>query len=341
MEKIIGETHAVFRVSDSSHTGHLRRAAKELALTNGFTSAAVGRAEIIATELATNLIKHVEDGGEVLLGSSTIDDRKGLEMLSLDKGRGMPDCNQMLVDGVSTAGTLGGGLGAIKRLSDEFDIHSQVGRGTAIFSRIWSTTAPRTNKQCRIEIGGVVVPKPGEEVSGDRWAARFHHGAISIMVVDGLGHGRKAAIAAEQSISVFEEAKSVRCGELLHRMHDALAHTQGAAIAIADLDPARALITYAGIGNISGRVYGSDHSRGCVSMPGGVGFQLYKVQEFTYPWEEQSTLLMNSDGLVSAIDASGLRKHHATLIAGILYRDYRRNTDDATVVVAKVKEEAL
>ena len=332
---MIGHTHAPFLVSDSSHTGNLRRAVKELSLANGLTAEAIGRAEIVATELATNLIKHPENGGEVLLGSLAVDDIRGLEMLALDKGPGMADPERMLEDGVSTVGTLGGGLGAIKRLSDEFDIHSQVGRGTAIFARIWATAGSQKWQGNGVQIGGVTVAMPGEQVSGDRWAAHSYAGTTKILLTDGLGHGHKAALAAEESIRVLLDATSARPADLLRRMHEALQHTQGAVMAIAEIDLVRGTITYSGVGNISARIGVADELKGCVSMPGCVGFQLHQVQEFTYPWAEQAALLMSTDGLTSSLNIAGLTEHHASLIAGVLYRDFRRGTDDATVVVAK------
>ncbi len=337
MEKIVGHIHAPYLVSDTSHTGHLRRAVRDLALAAGLNSEAIGRAEIVATELATNLIKHVPHGGEVLLGSLVIDDIRGLELLALDKGPGMSNPARMLQDGVSTAGSMGGGLGAIKRLSDEFDIHSQIGGGTAILARLWESARSQKWKENRFQTGGVTVPLAGELVSGDRWAMRRGEGTATIMLTDGLGHGPKAALAAEESMRVFLSATSVRPFDLLHRLHDALLHTQGAAIGIAELDLMRGVVTYTGIGNIAARICMNAETRGCVSMPGIVGFQLHKVQEFTYPCSENAALFMNSDGLTaSALKFPGeLARHHASLIAAVLYRDGRRGTDDAMVVVAK------
>lgn len=332
---MIGQTHAPFLVSDTSHTGNLRRAVKELSLANGLTTEAIGRAEIVVTELATNLIKHSLNGGEVLLGSLAIDGIKGLEILAIDKGPGIAEPARMLVDGVSTVGTLGGGLGAIKRLSDEFDIHSQAGRGTAILARIWAAGGSQKWSENEVQIGGVTVAMPGEQVSGDRWAAHNYGGTTKILLTDGLGHGRKAAFAAEESIRVLLDARSARPADLLRRMHEALQHTQGAVIAIAEMDVVRGIITYSGVGNISARIGLDEKLKGCVSMPGCVGFQLHQVQEFTYPWAEQAALLMSTDGLTSPLHLAGLTEHHAALIAGVLYRDFQRGTDDATVVVVK------
>ena len=63
-----------------------------------------------------------------------------------------------------------------------------------------------------------------------------------------------------------------------------------------------------------------------------------RVQEFTYPWPPGAILVLHSDGLLShwTLDRHpGLAARHPMLLAGILYRDFRRGRDDTTVVVAR------
>jgi len=61
----------------------------------------------------------------------------GLEIVSLDEGPGIEDINLALKDGYSTNGGLGGGLGGVRRMMDEFEIESTPGKGTRIAARIW------------------------------------------------------------------------------------------------------------------------------------------------------------------------------------------------------------
>lgn len=325
-------------VADTSHIGQLRRAVRDLALVIGMSSDLIAKAELVATELATNLLKHVDKGGEILLGSVTVDDSQGLELISLDSGTGMANPQLMLEDGVSTTGTLGGGLGAVKRLSDEFDIYSKPGSGTAILSRVWTARAMPAQEN-EIEIGGITVPKPGENVSGDRWAVRANNSDLTIVLSDGLGHGQKAALASEECLRVFFDAHPIalRPSDLLRKMHEAVRHTQGAAVAIAQVRPLRNETTYSAIGNISTRIALSAGNRSCASMPGGVGFQLSRVQEFTYPWSDRALLTMSSDGLHSDFNTVQLAQHHPSLIAAVIYKDFRRGTDDAAIVIGKDK----
>jgi hypothetical protein len=84
-------------------------------------------------------------------------------------------------------------------------------------------------------------------------------------------------------------------------------------------------------------------SRGLASHNGTVGHQLHRIQEFTLPWNADSLLVMHSDGLKSSWDLKpypGIWSKHPALIAGMLYRDFSREHDDVTVLVAKNRCEA-
>ena len=64
------------------------------------------------------------------------------------------------------------------------------------------------------------------------------------------------------------------------------------------------------------------------------------TQEYTYPIESHSLLTMFSDGLATKTGISpytGLQGRHPALIAGLLYRDFTRRRDDATVLVARME----
>ncbi|MDB5701278.1 MAG: putative anti-sigma regulatory factor, partial [Sphingomonadales bacterium] len=101
-------------VTEVSQVGEARRFASDLAALHGFDEQDAGRVALVATELATNLIKH-GGGGELLI--SWFDDRTGcgIECIALDKGSGMDNVDAAMRDGYSTAGTAGTGLGAVIR----------------------------------------------------------------------------------------------------------------------------------------------------------------------------------------------------------------------------------
>src|SRR5262249_39774698 len=154
---------------------------------------------LVVTEAASNLVKHA-GGGEVLLRVLERAGVPGVEVLVLDQGPGMGDVSRCLAGGVSTAGTARHGLGAIARPAAAFDVHTAPGAGTALVARLWArpSRGPETSGP---EVGVVCVPKPGQLVCGDAWAALERDGRPLILVADGLGHGTEAAEASLAAVT--------------------------------------------------------------------------------------------------------------------------------------------
>ena len=327
---------AAVPVVDTTQPGEVRRAASTMAKQLGFDETTVGRVAVVATEAATNIVKHGK-GGEVLLRPLQVDGERGIELIALDKGPGIANLSESLVDGVSRSGTPGTGLGAIARMADVHDIYSPFERGTAVLARIWQTRGGIRHRP-PLEVGGVCVPKPGETVCGDGWAMTPNASGASLLLADGLGHGPDAAEASREAARVFQEHVTEGPAALLRFVHDALRGTRGAAAAVAEIDCETEVITFAGVGNIAGTVLADGGRRNMVSHNGTLGHAARKVSEFTYPWTPTALVVLNSDGLVThwSLDGyPGLASRDASLIAAVLYRDFTRGRDDATVVVAK------
>lgn len=91
-----------------------------------------------ASELARNTLVH-GGGGTMQLETASVNGRSGLRLIFEDHGPGIPDVNLALRDGYTTGGGLGLGLGGAKRLVNEFQIDTQVGRGTRVTIVRWKT----------------------------------------------------------------------------------------------------------------------------------------------------------------------------------------------------------
>ena len=114
--------------------------------------------------------------------------------------------------------------------------------------------------------------------------------------------------------------------------------TRGAAVAVVRIDHSDPELTFCGIGNIAGCILGDGRPRHLVSHYGTVGHDVARVHEFRYAFPATATLVLNTDGLVTQweVDSyAGLLQRHPSVIASILYRDFRRERDDATVVVVR------
>ncbi|MFJ2395594.1 ATP-binding SpoIIE family protein phosphatase [Streptomyces sp. NPDC087843] len=129
---------------------------------------------LAVAELTTNITKHAVDGS-LLLRVLRNQDVAGVEVVAVDGGPGMADVPAALRDGMSTVGTLGIGLGAVQRLADSFDIHSQPGSGTVQLARFWPRP-PHPSVAGEPPVGGITRPIGGEQVCGDAWAARTDTG---------------------------------------------------------------------------------------------------------------------------------------------------------------------
>jgi anti-sigma regulatory factor (Ser/Thr protein kinase) len=325
-----------FHIREVSAVADARRKVTDLARTVGFDASAIGRVALVVTEAATNLVKHTPQG-QLLARAFDHDGVAAIEVSALDQGPGITNIGESLRDGYSTAGSPGTGLGAIKRLSDEFDIYSIPGKGSALVAQLWERRPPSGNRSAPLEFGAVCLPQPGEVVSGDAWAVEWRGGHCVILVADGLGHGADAAAASMAAVNALRTHPQLAPAALIEFAHGALRGTRGGALAVADLDLAGE-VRYAGIGNISGVAIAPGSARHMVSHPGIVGHEVRKIQEFVYPWSQDTVLVMHSDGLATHWNLDqypGLASRHPSLIAGVLYRDFTRGRDDVTVVVAK------
>jgi anti-sigma regulatory factor (Ser/Thr protein kinase) len=316
-------------LSDESQIGEARRAVAALCRRLGLGETEAGQASIAATEAAANVIRH-GGGGELLMRA--LGPKGGLELVALDRGPGIADVARALEDGFSTAGSSGTGLGAMRRLSSVFELWTAPAQGTAVLMRMAGATLSTATI-----VGAVCLPHPGEQECGDVWDFESRPSGYRLVIADGLGHGpmaREAALRAVEGAGRGLESPS----RALEEAHRSALGSRGAAMAVADVDLAAGTVRYAGVGNIAGVLMDGSRNRNMVSMSGTVGQGPPRLREFTYPLEQDTALVMYSDGLGthwSLERQPGLIARHPALLAGVLYRDYSRRRDDVTVVAVR------
>lgn len=98
----------------------------------------VGQTKLItaASEIVRNMLRYA-NGGEATLEIVLRNNLKGVRLTFADKGPGIANVKQAMQDGFSTGKSLGLGLPGAKRLSNEFDIKSEVGQGTTVTIIRW------------------------------------------------------------------------------------------------------------------------------------------------------------------------------------------------------------
>jgi anti-sigma regulatory factor (Ser/Thr protein kinase) len=338
MEVIRSQPSFFSDVRDISQVGEARRAAISFARASGAGESAFSTVGIIVTELATNIIRHAVGG---CLAVQFLSTGRGdfIEVLAMDRGPGMKDIGKCLQDGFTTAGTAGNGLGAVRRLSSEFDIFSIADQGTVILSRVLVGARPEPKTDDAMFWGAYSRPAPGETVCGDICRVSLSGDRMRFMVADGLGHGPDAAQSAELVAEMFTRDPSLAPDQFLAAAHRAVLGKRGAAVAIAELRLSTGIVQYAGVGNISGVLVDGDKPRGLFTHNGTVGVLVRKIQTFEYPWAINGLLIMHSDGLQtrwSIASYPGLQARDPSIIAGVLARDFTRGRDDITVLVAKL-----
>ncbi len=329
-------------IAELSAVSEARRVAAKFAGAAGMDPTDSGKLAIIVTELATNLVKHA-GSGTLLISGDDDGPARYVEVISLDKGRGMRNVAACMQDGYSTSGSPGTGMGAISRLSSFIDVWSRDGQGTAVLARLVGRGQVLPPPQI-IRVGGINVPIHGETVSGDAWTVRHRGTEVLIVAADGLGHGPAAHKAATVAMEVANRRHYDDLRVLFDDIHGALRITRGASVAVMRLDVVDRSLRFIGIGNIAGAILKPGEGktgRQMLSHPGTVGHELRRVHELTYAWEANSVLVIHSDGITSHWNLETypeLNRHDPTLIASVIFRDFNRGRDDATVIVAKQAE---
>lgn len=328
-----GEPTVVLPVEENSQIGHARRVALKESTRAGFDETDAARVALIATELATNVLKHATRG-EIHVAIVPGAGARGVEIIAVDRGPGfnLADC---LPDGYSTGGTRGEGLGAVKRVADVLDLYADH-RGSVLLARIY----PKGFSRADLRFGASHHPLHTEAVSGDGWAMRVGEDAIAAMMVDGLGHGPQAHDAAVAGTHAWLAEARADPVTAIAAMDAGMRGTRGGAVAVARYDRKSDTLNFTGVGNIAGSLQDLEASRGLASHPGIVGMQARRSRPFEFSPAHGRLLILHSDGLQSRWnlrDYPGLATRHPAVVTALLHRDFSRGRDDAAVFAIRLE----
>src|SRR6266576_822601 len=193
----------VLSVETSAQARSACLAARKLAQSIGFTADASEEIALVASELASNLIKHA-GGGALELTPLDSAGALGLEIVSEDKGPGIGDVELALTDGYSTVGSLGVGLGAVNRLMDSLQFSPSPQGGLRVVCQRWIRTNGRDIAGRRLAFGAATRSYHLMRENGDTFVIRQWGNHALAGIIDGLGHGEFAQRASQTARQYLE-----------------------------------------------------------------------------------------------------------------------------------------
>ena len=192
-----------------------------------------------------------------------------------------------------------------------------------------------------LRYGTASSPMPGNGRSGDLEVVHLHAGGALLAVVDGLGHGEPAAVAAELAKLTIQSHLQDPLAMILRCCHEELRLTRGVVMSVAAIDFERGLLTWLGVGNVRGVLYrfqgtAKAQREELLLRPGVVGAQLPALRATVTPVGRGDTLILATDGIHSDFaDTLTLSAEPRALAPRILAK-YGRPIDDALVLVAQL-----
>ena len=330
-------------VVHGSDVNEARQRAQAMALAIGFDETASAEVALAVSELGANLLRHTK-GGTLTLTPLVDGRRVGMQVISQDRGPGIADVEQALRDGFSTAGGRGYGLGAVNRLMDELDIVSEPGTsgGTRIACRRWLHADVCRAMPGPLAFGAASRAHPRMTENGDAFVIKCWDESALVAVIDGLGHGPFAQRAAHTARQYVECHFDQPLDALFRGVGRACRATRGVVMALARFDGGGTQLTFASIGNIEVRVFGSVESMDFAVRRGIVGVNASNPAVTQHRWQPHYLLALHSDGLTTRWrweDFRDLGSASASVMARRLLQALAKDDDDATVLVVKGRDE--
>jgi hypothetical protein len=184
----------------------------------------------------------------------------------------------------------------------------------------------------RVQVGFASRPIASETECGDQIGVVQGTHSTTIVVADGLGHGREAAAAAKRAVSFVRERATLSLTELMHGCHTELRSTRGAAVTILRLSGTERTLDHVAIGNVE-LTTATRESIKPIALAGIVGARMRKVMETKYKVHAGDVLLLFTDGVSSRLSVEPFRALEAQAAADAILSRHGKPQDDAACVV--------
>jgi len=325
------------KIDSAADRVRARQAASRIAQTLGFSATECEEIALVVSELASNLIEHAS-GGIIRLIPVQRPDRTGIRIESEDDGPGIADVEQALIDGFSTAGSLGIGLGTVNRLMDELEFYDSQQSGLHIVCHRWFRPPTGGVGTKGMTFGVSTRARSFSPENGDSFVIKQWKGFALAGIIDGLGHGAFAQRASYAARNYVEQHFDQPLESLFRGVERACRATRGVVMALARFDLANNRLRLANVGNVEVRLIGSAERFSPIVRRGVIGMNAPGPVCSEHPWSASDLLIMHSDGLRAHWkwdEFSELRHQEPACIASRLLAALGRIEDDATIIVGR------
>jgi phosphoserine phosphatase RsbX len=193
-----------------------------------------------------------------------------------------------------------------------------------------------------VECGVCARPMPGEIESGDLHVLTAFDNGVLIAVIDGLGHGSEAALAAQAAHVAINQCPQMPVDDLLRNCHTALRKTRGAVLSLASFDPEQSQMSWVGVGNVDGTLFRANPAtmpqREALQQRGGVvGYNLPSLRVATIPVAPDDVLIFATDGIDGIYRSQSPVGWNPQDFAEHIVRHHGKETDDALVLAIRYR----
>jgi anti-sigma regulatory factor (Ser/Thr protein kinase) len=332
----LGSDTQAIPIYDEASVSTARQRVRELGEQLKLSKELVESVALIASEVTHNQLSHARHG-YFAVKPIECDNVKGLEAIAADIGPGIKKPSVAIQDEYSTAGTLGAGLGALCRISDEVAFDNRIDEGLCIIARKFEK--PAVSRCCETAIMG--RPFPGEVISGDDASFFESQSNFIAAVADGIGHGPDARTASNRAMEGLGSKVDWKLEDIVVSLNQELSGTHGCAITIIRYDKAFRTAECVSLGDVQAHLYHLKDAHFFTPTPlvlAAGQFQKQRVRVEKVAVQPGSLLVMFTDGLKSRTTLKGqleVLRQPPIAIAEHLLENYSRPDDDALVLVVR------
>jgi serine phosphatase RsbU (regulator of sigma subunit) len=185
-------------------------------------------------------------------------------------------------------------------------------------------------------------PIAGEIACGDAYLVKLGKHQVVVGVVDGLGHGPEAAIAAATAIATIRQYADESLIDIVHRCHESLRRTRGVVLSLVAFSLETESLSWVGVGNVDALLFrvkeNQKSANEALLVRGGVvGYRMPPLRVEVLPIIAGDMLVLATDGIRSAFCEKSPLGLSSRMAAENILRNYARASDDALALVVRYR----